>query len=164
MFTKRHSYNIITFFQEGINSFPVQISYQRTEINPQFVAIVPQSEVVVVITFDVEMGKAPMTLTICIPYSMIEPIRSKLDSGFQSDQTEEDTVWGNRFRENIREARINLKVELGKSDLTVSEFLKLKIGDILPLDQEVAQPLDVKVEDIQAEKVPGACRVAVDVA
>ena len=128
--------------------FPVQISYQRTEINPQFVAIVPQSEVVVVITFDVEMGKAPMTLTICIPYSMIEPIRSKLDSGFQSDQTEEDTVWGNRFRENIREARINLKVELGKSDLTVSEFLKIKVGDILPLDQEVASPLDVKVEGV----------------
>jgi len=126
--------------------FPVQISYQRTEINPQFVAIVPQSEVVVVITFDVEMGKAPMTLTICIPYSMIEPIRSKLDSGFQSDQTEEDTVWGNRFRENIREARVNLKVELGKSDLTVSDFLKLRVGDILPLDQEVAQPLEIKVE------------------
>lgn len=128
--------------------FPVQISFQRHEINPQFVAIVPQSEVVVVITFDVEMGKAPMTLTVCIPYSMIEPIRSKLDSGFQSDQTEEDTVWGNRFRENIREATVSMKVELGFADYTVRDFLKLKVGDIIPLDQECAEPLNVTVEGV----------------
>ena len=36
--------------------FPVQITYTRSEINPQFVSIVPHSEVVVVTTFDVEMG------------------------------------------------------------------------------------------------------------
>ncbi len=128
--------------------FPVQITYTRTEINPQFVAIVPQSEVVVVITFDVEMGKAPMTLTICVPYSMIEPIRSKLDSGFQADQNEEDTVWGNRFRDNIQEAFVNLLVELGDAQLSVRDFLKLKVGDIIPLDQEVNQPLEIKVEGV----------------
>jgi len=128
--------------------FPVQISYQRTEINPQFVAIVPQSEVVVVITFDVEMGKAPMTLTICIPYSMIEPIRSKLDSGFQSDQGEEDNVWGNRFRENIKAASVNLLVELGHADITIRDFLKLKVGDIIQLEQECSQPLEVKIEGV----------------
>ncbi|MCP4753297.1 MAG: flagellar motor switch protein FliM, partial [Proteobacteria bacterium] len=37
--------------------FPVRISYQRTEINPKFVAIVPQSETVVVVNLDVDMGK-----------------------------------------------------------------------------------------------------------
>ncbi|MCP4751429.1 MAG: flagellar motor switch protein FliM, partial [Proteobacteria bacterium] len=121
---------------------------QRTEINPQFVAIVPQSEVVVVVTFDVEMGKAPMTLTVCIPYSMIEPIRSKLDSGFQSDQGEEDNVWGNRFRDNIKHAVVNLLVELGHADLNVRDFLKLKVGDIIQLDQECTQPLDVKIEGV----------------
>ncbi len=128
--------------------FPVQISYKQTEINPQFVAIVPQNDAVVVTTLDVEMGKAPMTLTICVPYSMIEPIRSKLDSGFQSDQGEEDNVWGNRFRDNIKHAVVNLLVELGHADLTVRDFLSLRVGDIVQLDQECTEPLEVKVEGV----------------
>ena len=128
--------------------FPVQIAYTRSEINPQFVAIVPHSEVVVVVTFDVEMGKAPMTLTVCIPYSLIEPIRSKLDSGFQSDQNESDNVWTNRFKDNLDEAEINLLVELGKSEITVNDFLNLKIGDIIPIEQESNKPLDIQVEGV----------------
>ncbi len=128
--------------------FPVQVTYTRAEINPQFVAIVPQSEVVVVVTFDVEMGKAPMTLTVCIPYSMIEPIRNKLDSGFQADQNEEDHIWGNRFRDNICEAYVNILVELGQAELSVDEFLKMKIGDIIILNQESNQPLDILVEGV----------------
>ena len=128
--------------------FPLQVAYTRTEINPQFVAIVPHSEVVVVVTFDVEMGKAPMMLTICIPYSMVEPIRGKLDSGFQSDQNEEDHVWGKRFRDNLAEAKIDMQVELGSTEITVEDFLRLQIGDVINLDHEAAQPLDIKVENV----------------
>ena len=51
--------------------FPVQINYTRAETNPQFVAIVPHSEIVIVVTFDVEIGRAPMAITLCVPYSMI---------------------------------------------------------------------------------------------
>lgn len=128
--------------------FPVQINYTRAEINPQFVAIVPQSEIVVVTTFDVEMGKAPMTLTVCVPYSMIEPIRGKLDSGFQADQNEEDTVWGSRFRENIMEAYVNILVELGNAEVSVRDFLNLKKDDIILLDQESSSPLNVQIEGV----------------
>ena len=128
--------------------FPIQVAYTRSEINPQFIAIVPHSEVVVIVTFDVEMGKAPMTLTICIPYSLVEPIRSKLDSGFQSDQNESDNVWTSRFKDNLSEAEINILVTLGQTELTVREFLKLEVGDVLSIDQEADKPLDVEIEGV----------------
>lgn len=128
--------------------FPVQITYTRSEVNPQFVAIVPHSEVVVVVTFDVEMGRAPMSITLCIPYSMIEPIRAKLNAGFQSDQNEVDTTWLNRFRTNLQMAKIDAVVELGRAELSVKKFLELKPGDIVPLNQEVDKPLAVSVEGI----------------
>ena len=55
--------------------YKIQISYQRTEINPQFVAIVPQSESVLMVTFHINTGKVPpMTLTLCLPYSMYQPV------------------------------------------------------------------------------------------
>lgn len=128
--------------------FPVQITYTRSEVNPQFVAIVPHSEVVVVVTFDVEMGRAPMSVTLCIPYSMIEPIRAKLNAGFQSDQNEVDTTWLNRFRTNLQLAKVDVAVELGRTDVSVRKFLNLKEGDILTLDQEVDKPLNVVVEGV----------------
>jgi flagellar motor switch protein FliM len=128
--------------------FPVQISFSRSEVNPQFVAIVPHSEVVVVVTFDVEMGRAPMSITLCIPYSMIEPIRAKLNAGFQSDQNEVDTTWLNRFRTNLQSAKVEALVELGRADMNVRDFLNLKVGDIVALDQEVDKPLTVTVEGI----------------
>ena len=128
--------------------FPLQVTYTRSEINPQFVAIVPHSEVVIVVTFDVEMGKAPMMLTVCIPYSMVEPIRGKLDTGFQSDQNEEDHVWGRRFRENLNEAEVNILVELGQTEMNVRDFLALKKGDVIALDHEANDPLDVRVEGV----------------
>ena len=132
--------------------FPVQITYSRSEVNPQFVAIVPHSEVVVVVTFDVEMGRAPMSVTLCIPYSMIEPIRARLNAGFQSDQNEVDTTWLNRFRTNLNSAKVEVTAELGRSELTVRDFLSLKVGDIVNLDQEVDKSLAVMVEGIMKFK------------
>jgi len=117
-------------------------------VNPQFVAIVPHSEVVVVVTFDVEMGRAPMSVTMCIPYSMIEPIRARLNAGFQSDQNEVDTTWINRFRTNLSSAKVEVTAELGRSEISVRKFLNLQVGDIVPLDQEVEKSLNVTVEGI----------------
>ena len=128
--------------------FPVQITYSRSEVNPQFVAIVPHSEVVVVVTFDVEMGRAPMSVTVCIPYSMIEPIRARLNAGFQSDQNEVDTTWLNRFRTNLNSAKVEVAAELGRSEISVRDFLNLKMGDIVTLEQEVDKSLNVTVEGI----------------
>ena len=128
--------------------FPVQVTYTRSEVNPQFVAIVPHSEVVVVVTFDVEMGRAPMSITLCIPYSMIEPIRAKLNAGFQSDQAEVDTTWVNRLQTNLQRAKVELAVELGRSEISVREFLNMKIGDLIHLEQEVDTPLNVTLEGI----------------
>ena len=128
--------------------FPVQITFTRSEVNPQFVAIVPHSEVVVVVTFDVEMGRAPMSITLCVPYSMIEPIRAKLNAGFQSDQAEVDTTWVNRLQANLEMAKVEMAVELGRSVLSVRNFLNLKVGDLIPLEQEVERPLNITVEGI----------------
>lgn len=55
--------------------YKTQISCQRTEINPLFCAIVPQNETCMVVTFDVEMGgDTPTNFTICMPYSIIQPL------------------------------------------------------------------------------------------
>jgi len=123
--------------------FPVQINYTRSEINPQFVAIVPHSEIVIVVTFDVEVGRAPMSITICVPYSMIEPIRTRLNAGFQSEQDEKDNTWSNRFKKNLDETYVELIAQLGVTKMSVSDFLNLQRGDLIDLEHETQYPINV---------------------
>ncbi len=126
----------------------VTMVYQRTEINPQFASIVPPTDVVIVVKFELEMESAAGTITVCIPYSTVEPIRSKLYAGFQSDQLEIDHEWMRRFREQLKEAEVEITVELGKAELTSGELLKLRKGDVLVLDTDVDGLITASVEGI----------------
>ncbi|MBI5521270.1 MAG: flagellar motor switch protein FliM [Desulfarculus sp.] len=122
--------------------------YQRTEINPQFASIVPPSDVVIVVKFELEMEHTAGTITVCIPYSTVEPIRSKLYAGFQSDQLEVDHEWMRRFRVQLREAQVDVTVELGRAMLRSGDLLKLTVGDVLPLDKDVNEALVAMVEGV----------------
>ena len=126
--------------------YPLKIGYSRTEINPQFVAIVPPSDVVIATTFDVELEKVSGTIKIVIPYSTLEPIKSKLSVGFQSEQLEVDVIWINRIKEKIMQTNANLLVRLGTADITVRDLLELEIGDIIQLGSDATMPLEVLVE------------------
>ncbi|MCA1988607.1 MAG: flagellar motor switch protein FliM [Desulfarculus sp.] len=126
----------------------INLLYQRTEINPQFASIVPPSDVVIVVKFELEMEHTAGTITVCIPYSTVEPIRSKLYAGFQSDQLEVDHEWMRRFREQLKEAQVDFTVELGRSQLKSGDLLKLKVGDVLTLDKDASDFLVAMVEGV----------------
>lgn len=127
---------------------PIKLTYVRSETNPQFASVVAPTEVVIVIKFEVELEQMVGTLIICLPYSTIEPIRSKLHAGFQSDQLEVDHEWINRFIEQLREATVEVSVELGRATILSSDLLNLKPGDVILLDQNVAKPLTARVEGV----------------
>lgn len=136
--------------------YPLKIGYSRTEINPQFVAVVPPSDVVIATTFDVELEKVSGTIKIVIPYATLEPIKSKLSVGFQSEQLEVDFIWINRIKEQIMQTTANLLVRLGTAEITVADLVKLEVGDIIQLDTDATVPLDVLVEGIPKFKgLPG---------
>ncbi|MDR1035932.1 MAG: flagellar motor switch protein FliM [Deltaproteobacteria bacterium] len=132
---------------------PLTFTYVRGESNPQFASVVAPTEVVLVIKFEVELEQAGGILVVCLPYSTIEPIRSKLYAGFQSDQLEVDTAWISRFIERVREAEVTLTVELGRSQITAEELLNLAPGDCIKLNHDVREPLEVKVEGVPKFKV-----------
>lgn len=127
---------------------PLRLTYVRSETNPQFASVVAPTEVVIVIKFEVELEQTVGTLILCLPYSTVEPIRSKLYAGFQSDQLEVDHEWINRFIGQVRRASVNLAVELGNTMITGQDLVNLKVGDVIMLDQDVSEPITVKVEGI----------------
>ncbi|MDR2935227.1 MAG: flagellar motor switch protein FliM [Candidatus Adiutrix sp.] len=132
---------------------PLELTYIRSETNPQFASVVAPTEVVIVVKFEFELEGTVGVISLCLPYSTIEPIRSKLYAGFQSDQLEVDTAWSNRFIERVREAEVNMKVELGQTTVTGEDLLNLAIGDVLMLRHDVREPLVIQVEGVPKFKV-----------
>ncbi|NUP88742.1 MAG: flagellar motor switch protein FliM [Candidatus Sumerlaeia bacterium] len=126
---------------------PVAVSHVRSEVNPQFVNIVPPSEVVVVISLDLEFEESSGTLTFCLPYSTLEPIRDRLRAGFQSEHVDFDSTWIERLKHQIGEIRVNMRVVLGETEVTGRELSRMKPGDILMLGKDCAEPVTVYVEN-----------------
>ncbi len=126
----------------------VSIEYVRSEINPQFATIVPPSDVVVVISFEVELESAMGSLLVALPYATIEPIRSKLYAAFQSERLEVDHAWISRFRDRLLETPVDFTVTLGTTRLTGRQLLELQVGDILLLDQDEDDLLEARVQGV----------------
>jgi flagellar motor switch protein FliM len=127
----------------------VHVEMVRTEVNPQFAAIVPPSDVVIVVTFEVELENAIGSLIVCLPYATMEPIRSKLHASFQSERLEVDHVWINRFKERLMETPVEMVVRLGHTTLTGRQLMDLHKGDILLLDTDEDNLLEAEVEGVR---------------
>ena len=124
----------------------VTTSFVRSEGNPQFAAIVPPTDIVLVIMFEIEMENISGTLTICLPYEAIEPVIPKLKAQFQSEKLEVDHVWVRRLRGELLSTDIEIIAELGTTEITSEDLMGFKVGDTLILGNDVTDPLILKVE------------------
>jgi flagellar motor switch protein FliM len=124
----------------------VTTSFVRSEGNPQFAAIVPPTDIVLVILFEIEMENMTGTLTICLPYEAIEPVIPKLKAQFQSEKLEVDHVWVRRLRAELLSTDIEIIAELGTTEITSEDLMGFKVGDTLILGNDVTDPLILKVE------------------
>ncbi|MGB0454041.1 MAG: flagellar motor switch protein FliM [Bacteriovoracaceae bacterium] len=130
----------------------IDAQYLRTEINPQFVGVVPPSDVIIATTLEVEFESASGTIMIVVPYSTIEPIKQKLSSSFQTDNDMADSIWTQSMKEHIKEVTANLVVKLGENDMTVGDLITLQKGDIIPLNQEASGEVSIAVEGVEKMK------------
>jgi len=110
---------------------------------------VPPSDVVIVITFEVELENAIGSMIACLPYATIEPIRSKLLASFQTERLEVDHSWISRFKERLMGTPVEVVVEFGKSHITGRQMLSLKEGDIILLDTDVESLLKAEVQGVK---------------
>ncbi len=133
----------------------VNLELVRSEINPQFAAIVPPSDVVVVITFEVELENAIGSLVVCLPYATIEPIRSKLHASFQTERLEIDHAWVSRLKERLLETPVEMVIRFGRTKISGRQLMYLKEGDILLLDTDTDDLMEAEVEGIR--KFWGIC-------
>ena len=115
--------------------FTLDISYLRSEIQAKFANITNSpNEIVVTTTFHLEVGNLASDFQVCIPYSMIEPLRDLLSNPVADSGDEGDQSWSQRLAGEIRQSRVELVAEFTTIPSHLGQVRTLRPGDVLPID------------------------------
>lgn len=124
---------------------------ERIETNSQFAQIISPSEMTAIVTLNIKVGNVEGLMSVCIPFTCVEPVIDKLNTKYwYSTMKVRD---GQEYKETIEtaisKARIPVRAVLGKSAVSVNDFMNLQIGDIIRLNTKVEDELNIFVGNIR---------------
>ena len=132
---------------------------ERIETNSQFAQFISPSEMTAIVTMNIRIGDAEGLMNICIPYTCVEKVIDKLNTKYwYSSMKEKDTgAYQEAIESIIDRAQIPVRAMLGRSSISVNDFMNIQIGDIIKLNTSVEDELDVYVGNIKKfHALPGA--------
>lgn len=127
---------------------PIRFVIDSTESNPQLVQIVPPNEVVVVVGFELKMGGRAGTMSLCIPFTVIEPLIEKLSSqgwnAYRRGRQDEDLR--DRLAGELNRAPLHASAVLAETTITVGDLLNMAPGDVIVTEKAAGSPVLLAVE------------------
>ena len=123
---------------------------EKIETNSQVVQIISPNEIIALVTLNIKIGNIAGMMNICIPHLVIESIMDKLNTKFWFSQKEQELgpSYEEYIQKMIQKSRVPVKVILGKTHITIKEFLELMRADIVKLDKNIDSDLDIYVGNI----------------
>lgn len=120
---------------------------EAIETNPAINQTMAPNDPVALITFSVEMNKRSTFINMCLPYLSIEKILDKLVMQYAFRNNDESLMAESRekIEKGINKVDVDVIAELGHASVTVDDFLKLTVGDVIKLDTKSSSPIKVYV-------------------
>ena len=131
---------------------------ERIETNPQFAQVISPQEMTAIVTINLKIGEVEGLMNFCLPFMTLEEVIDKLNIKYwyASMQDRDDGSYDEIIERLIERAEIPMKAILGRSSLSVAEFVNLQPGDLIKLNSDVEQELCVYVGNIKKFKaLPG---------
>lgn len=131
----------------------------RLETNPQFAQVVPPSDMVAIVTLNVKIGDIEGYINVCLPFFTLEDVMDKLNTKywFSTMQERPDENYEDYIESLIRKVDVPVKAVLGKSKISVADFMGLQLGDVIRLNTKVDSEMDIFVGNIRKfTALPGA--------
>lgn len=124
---------------------------ERIETNAQFAQIIAPSDMVAIITMNVKIGDVEGFMNFCLPYFTVEDIMDKLNTKYwySTMQKDDSADYEAHIEAMIKRIDVPVKAVLGKSQVSVNDFLSLQAGDIIRLDTGVDSEMKVYVGNIK---------------
>ena len=134
---------------------------ERIETNSQFAQIISPSETIAIVTINVKIGDVEGLMNVCLPFGVLESVMDKLNTKywFSTMQENHDEHYEEYIESMIRRVDIPIKAVLGRSTISVNDFLNLQVGDCIRLDSRVDTDMNVYVGNIKKfTALPGTDR------
>jgi len=112
----------------------LEFEHAGHEVNPAMANAIGPSEVVVVSSFQVDLEGGSGEFHVTLPYAMLEPVRDILVSGLQNSEDEGDERWENALNQDIRQASVDLELNIAEREMTLRDVMELQAGDVIPVD------------------------------
>lgn len=133
----------------------------RLETNPQFAQVIAPSDMIAIVTLNMKIGDVEGMVNICLPFFTLEDVMDKLNTKywFSTMQENHDEHYEEYIESMIRRVDIPIKAVLGKSTISVNDFLNLQVGDCIRLNSRVDTDMEVYVGNIKKfTALPGTDR------
>jgi len=134
---------------------------ERIETNSQFAQIIAPNDMIAIVTLNMKIGEVEGFMNVCLPFFTLESVMDKLNTKFWYANMQEldDENFGEYIEALVRRVNVPVKAVLGKTSISVTDFVNLQRGDIIRLDTEVDQDLTVYVGNIKKfTALPGSSR------
>jgi flagellar motor switch protein FliM len=132
------------------NVVSIRPRLEKIETNAQFAQIISPNERVALITLSTRVGEVEGMINICIPHLVVEPILPKLSTRYWFSTVEKETSKETResIELKIENTVVPVKAILGKTTITVNDFIELQSGDVISLDTAINGDLEIMVGDL----------------
>ncbi|MCL2236377.1 MAG: flagellar motor switch protein FliM [Defluviitaleaceae bacterium] len=119
----------------------------RIETNPQFGQIIPPTETTALITMSVKVGAVEGLMNFCLPIPVIEPVLDRLYTKywFATARDDDDHDYKEDVQEKLETADVAISAVVGRTNIMVSDFVNLTIGDVLILDSYTDSDFEIRV-------------------
>ena len=131
----------------------------RMETNSQFAQVIAPNDMIAIVTLNVKIGDVEGFMNVCLPFFTLEDVMDKLNTKywFSTMQEEHDEKYEEFLETMLRKVDVPVKAILGKSVISVADFMNLQVGDCIRLDSRVDSDMEVYVGNIKKfTALPGA--------
>lgn len=134
---------------------------ERIETNAQFAQVIAPSDMIAIVTMNIRIGDTEGFMNICLPYFTLEEVMDKLNTKywFSTMQKDDSVDYKDHIESLIKRVDVPVRAVLGKSFVSVNEFLGLQRGDVIRLNSNIESELEVYVGNIKKfTALPGSSK------
>ena len=131
----------------------------RVETNSQFAQVIAPNDMIAIVTLNVKIGDVEGFINFCLPFFTLEDVMDRLSTKywFASMQENHDEDYMDHIESLVRKVTVPIKAVLGKTVISVSDFMNLQVGDCIRLNAKVEDDMDIYVGNIRKfTALPGA--------
>lgn len=133
------------------NVIDINPMMERIETNAQFAQVIAPSDMIAIVSLNVKIGDVEGFMNICLPFFTLEDVMDKLNTKywFSTMQKDDKVDYEEHIEALLKRIDVPVKAVLGKSMVSVNDFLNLQVGDIIRLDARVDSEMEVYVGNIK---------------